>query len=314
MSIRERLLEAFEGQDGRAVSGEKLAKHLAVSRVAVWKHVNALKDLGFPLTSAERNGYRLGVPADCSLLKFAASKPTWGIPHYFLNTHSTQTLAKVGAVSGLTEGHLWLAETQSKGRGRLERIWESPYGGLWFSLLVRPDMPPSLMPPLTLVAGLCLRDAIESVCRVDAKLKWPNDLMVDSKKIAGILTEMSGQMDRTDWTVIGVGLDVNNAIAKPLTKIATSLYQLTGKPWKRAVILRSFLEIFRPAYRRFEKQGFEPFQMRYWSHYARPDSPVTIRTPHGLIKGIARGVDASGAIMIESRRKIRTISEGEIVV
>ena len=168
----------------------------------------------------------------------------------------TQTLAKEGGMAGLPEGHLWIAETQSRGRGRLERLWESAYGGLWFSLLLRPPVPPSRIPPLTLLAGLCLRNAIAKICGVDAKLKWPNDLIVPSpqprqdyrrvagslatspdmhggrgrgraagegsfKKLAGILTEMSGQMDRTDWVVIGVGLNVNNTISKGLAELAT---------------------------------------------------------------------------------------------
>jgi BirA family biotin operon repressor/biotin-[acetyl-CoA-carboxylase] ligase len=314
VSIRERLLEAFERRPGSVVSGETLARRLAVSRVAIWKQINTLKTLGFPLESAERSGYRLSVPADSSLLKFAAAKHTWAVPHYFFNTHSTQTLAKEGAASGLSEGHLWIAETQSRGRGRLERLWESGYGGLWFSLLVRPKMPPSRVPPLTLLAGLCLRNAIQKVCHIDAKLKWPNDLMVGSRKLAGILTEMSGQMDRTDWTIIGIGLNVNNTISKKLSDVAVSLYRLTGKSWKRADILRAFISEFRPSYLRFQKQGFEPFQVRYWSQYCAPNKLVRLRTAGGIVSGIARGVDASGAIMIESRRKILSISEGEIIL
>ena len=125
---------------------------------------------------------------------------------------------------------------------------------------------------------------------------------------------MSGQMDRTDWVVIGVGLNVNNTISKGLAELATSLYKVTGKPWKRAEILRAFLDDFRPSYRRFQSLGFEPFQVRYWSHYGGRQKPVRLQTARGMISGIARGVDASGAIMIESRRKIHTISEGEIAL
>src|SRR5438132_9123963 len=182
MSIREALLRAFEGRPGRLISGATLAHELNISRVAVWKHINTLKDLGIPLESTQRSGYRLVVPADSSLAKFTGTKRAWAIPHYFLNTHSTQTLAKEGGMAGLPEGHLWIAETQSRGRGRLERIWESAYGGLWFSLLLRPAVPPSRIPPLTLLAGLCLRNAIAKICGVDAKLKWPNDVVLASPR------------------------------------------------------------------------------------------------------------------------------------
>jgi BirA family transcriptional regulator, biotin operon repressor / biotin---[acetyl-CoA-carboxylase] ligase len=313
MSIREALLQAFEGRPGRVISGEALAGRLHISRVAVWKHINTLKDLGIPLESSQRSGYRLDVPADSSLMKFVPPKRVSVFPHYFLNTHSTQTLAKEGGMAGLPEGHFWIAETQSKGRGRLERVWESAFGGLWFSLLLRPKVPPTRIPPLTLLAGLCLRNAISRVCRLDVKLKWPNDVVFGSKKLAGILTEMSGQVDRTDWVVIGVGLNVQNTISRGLADLATSLFQVTQKAWKRGDILRAFFEEFWSAYRRFESQGFEPFQVQYWSHYGGRQKSVRLRTADGAISGIARGVDASGAIMIESRRKIHTISEGEIV-
>src|SRR5439155_24709018 len=144
----------------------------------------------------------------------------------------------------------WIAKTKSKGRGRLDRSWESGYGGLWFSLLLRPKLPPSRVPPLSLLAGLALRDAVENVCGIRAKLKWPNDLVVKVpfrhvwKKLAGILTEMSGQMDRTDWVALGVGLNVNNTLPKDLSPRAVSLYALTGKIGSRGRLLKAFLKSF----------------------------------------------------------------------
>src|SRR5262245_14048518 len=128
MSIRDQLLRVLGESPHAVVSGERLAGRLKVSRVAIWKHVQALTGMGFPIESAERTGYRFTVPADASLMCWAPALSSWIKSHYFLTTHSTQTLAKEGAASGLPEGHLWLAETQSKGRGRLERKWESPYG------------------------------------------------------------------------------------------------------------------------------------------------------------------------------------------
>jgi len=316
MSIRVKLLEAFDGQPGRILSGETLARRFGVSRAAVWKQMQAMKQVGLPIESSGRQGYRLQAPFDSSLARFRSSR--WATPHYFLNTPSTQTLAKAGAAAGLPEGHLWIAETQTKGRGRLERSWESGYGGLWFSLLLRPKMPASRVPPLTLIAGLAVKQAVQKISRVDAKLKWPNDLLVHRhgawKKCAGILTEMSGQMDRTEWVVIGVGLNVNNTISKDLSERAASLYGLTGKAGSRAEFLDGFLRIFHGAYQQYQKEGFEPFRRAYWNNYFAPDQSVRLVTAVGPIAGIARGVDGSGAIMIESRRKIHAISEGEIVL
>jgi BirA family biotin operon repressor/biotin-[acetyl-CoA-carboxylase] ligase len=174
-------------------------------------------------------------------------------------------------------------------------------------------VPAARVPPLTLLAGLALRDAVEEVTGVRGQLKWPNDLLVSSRKLAGILTEMSGQMDRTEWVLVGVGLNVHNALPPSLSRQAQSLYKLTGRRWARAEILNAFLKTFRGAYERYLKEGFEPFRKRYWAHYFAPDRPTRLKTAEGLVRGIARGVDASGAIMIESRRKIHPISEGEIV-
>jgi len=315
VSTRDKLLSAFDGKPGHVLSGGILAKKLGVSRTAVWKQIQIMKNIGLPIESTGTQGYRLNAPFDSSLVRFSA--PRWAAAHYSLGTSSTQTQAKAGAAGGLAEGHLWIAETQTQGRGRLDRRWESGYGGLWFSLLMRPKMPASRVPPLTLVAGLCLSETVEQFSGIETKLKWPNDLLIRTrgvwKKCAGILTEMSGQMDRTEWVVIGAGLNVNNAIPPSLSPKAVSLYTLTGKVGERARYLESFLKKFHKAYARYTVEGFEPFRRTYWSRYYAPDKPARLRTTEGLLTGLARGVDASGAIMIESRRKISLISEGEIV-
>ncbi len=312
MSTRLELLKVLEGRSGQLLSGEVLARRLGISRTGVWKQLQSMKNAGLPLEGTGRRGYRLKAPFDSSLA--ALRSATWATPHYFLSASSTQVLAKGGASSGLPEGHFWVAETQTKGRGRLDRRWESGYGGLWFSLLLRPNVPAASVPPLALLAGLSLRNAVEEITGVRAKLKWPNDLVVGSRKLAGILTEMSGQMDRVEWALLGLGLNVNNTLPNPLSHQAVSLYSLTGRSWPRAQILNTFLRIFHRDYARFLKEGFEPFRRIYWSHYFAPEKQTRLKTAQGPITGIARGVDASGAIMIESRRKIHIISEGEIVL
>jgi BirA family biotin operon repressor/biotin-[acetyl-CoA-carboxylase] ligase len=312
VSIRTKLIHRFDGPAGRLISGEALARDLGVSRTAVWKQVKALKEAGLPIEGTGRQGYRLKAPVDNTLIQ--CHPDAWTIPHYFLNTPSTQTLAKAGGAAGLPEGHLWIAETQAKGRGRLDRAWESTYGGLWFSLLMRPGLPASKVPPITLLAGLSLSNTVQKICGINAQLKWPNDVVIGKRKIAGILTEMSGQLDRTEWVVIGVGLNVHNTLSQGLEARAATLYGLTGKVWPRAHLLKAFLDSFRGAYDRYQKEGFEPFRRTYWSRYFAPDRKVQLKTAGGLVTGIAHGVDVSGAIMIESRRKISLISEGEIIL
>jgi len=317
MSIRDSLLRALDGKPGQAVSGEHLARRLGVSRTAVWKQIKMLRNLGVPLESTGRHGYLFKTPFDSSLISYRG--PSWVHSHYQVSTASTQSLAKAGAAAGLPEGHLWISEIQTKGRGRLDRRWESGYGGLWFSLLLRPTLSPLRVAPITLYAGLCLREAVQKVCTVQAKLKWPNDLLVASpqrsyQKIAGILTEMSGQVERTDWLVIGVGVNVNNTLPGNLSPLAASLYALTGEITARARLLDAFLVSFYAGYSRFCEQGFTPFCERYWSHHVAPGQPIRLKTAEGKISGRAVGVDASGAILIESRRKTRMFNEGEIVL
>jgi BirA family biotin operon repressor/biotin-[acetyl-CoA-carboxylase] ligase len=317
MSIRDSLLQALDTKPGQAVSGAELSQALGVSRTAIWKQIKVLKNLGLPIRSADRQGYSLKMPFDSSLLSYKG--PSWVRTHYQISTTSTQTLAKAGAAAGLPEGHLWISEIQTKGRGRLDRIWDSGYAGLWFSLLLRPAMSALRVAPITLYAGLCLRDAVHKVLRVDAKLKWPNDLMIGSVdrgfvKVAGILTEMSGQMDRTEWLVIGVGVNVNNNLPDSLERQAVSLSSLTGMRIKRSLILDAFLDAFHAGYTRFSAQGFAPFRDQYWKHYFAPKCAIRLNTADGPVTGKAVGVDDFGAIMIESRRKIRTFNEGEIVL
>jgi len=312
VSTRTKLLQALDGAPGELLSGETLARALGISRAGVWKQLQSVINAGLPLEGTTRRGYKLKAPFDSSLASYQASG--WGAPHYFLSTSSTQTLAKGGAASGLPEGHVWIAETQTKGRGRLDRRWESGYGGLWFSLLIRPRVPAGRVPPLTLLAGLALCEAVEKVTGVSPKLKWPNDLVVSSRKLAGILTEMSGQIDRTEWVLIGVGLNVHNSFPQNLRKQAVALYSLTGKRMERAEILKAFVKGFHSLYTRYVQEGFEPFRQKYWQRYFAPGKPVRLKTAQGLITGVARGVDASGAILIESKRKIRPISEGEIIL
>jgi BirA family biotin operon repressor/biotin-[acetyl-CoA-carboxylase] ligase len=186
------------------------------------------------------------------------------------------------------------------------------------SLLLRPKLPPARLAPLTLVAGLCLRDAVEDICAVKVRLKWPNDLLIrvgpSWKKCAGILTELAGQMEQTEWAVVGVGLNVNNTITEELSSRAVSLYGATHQAWPRAELLENFLAKFKTAYARFCKEGFEPFRRPYWRYYYAPDAPVSLNTAGGTVKGIARGVDAVGAIMIEFRRKMHFYTEGEIIL
>src|SRR4029077_2895368 len=163
-----------------------------------------------------------------------------------------------------------------------------------------------------------LAEAIQDLTRLPARLKWPNDVVMQTsqgwRKVAGILTEMSAELDRTRWVVVGIGLNVNNSLSAYLKGRALALSTCLGQQLSRAALLRSFLDRFGKSYRRFEKSGFDAFRVSYWDRYSQPDEPVRLRTARGLVNGIARGVDARGALVVESKNKIKSIWEGEIVL
>lgn len=321
VNTRKQILLAFEGRPLCFVSGISLARQLGITRTSVWKHVEALKAEGWPVVSKRGEGYRFTQPFDFSLLRSSQFPlPYFWKVRYEFDTVSTQVPAKEAAESGLSEGHLWLAERQTAGRGRLDRTWESPLGGLWMSFLLRPQIAAGRVPSLTLVTALILQETVKEICGLDLRLKWPNDLVIETaagwKKVGGILTEMSGETDRTRWVVMGVGMNVNNTMPKSLRHIATSLVSLkdrVGLIIPRVALLTDFLQRFHSAYLRFQKQGFEPFRPHYWQMYSRPDEPVSLRTSQGVLRGIARGVDAYGALVVESHKQIQYLREGEIV-
>ena len=318
-STRDKILLAFEQAPRRAVSGADLAHRLGMTRASIWKHVKALRAEGFPIKTHQATGYAMTEPFDFSLLKgeLVRGSRFWNA-HYQFSTASTQTLAKNAAQQGAPEGHYWIVEKQTAGRGRLDRVWDSNLGGIWLSLLLRPAIPPMRVPALTLIAALCLAEAIRSKLHRPVKLKWPNDVVVETvggwRKIAGILTEISAEIDRAKWVILGIGVNVNNPLPETLEKQATSLRKLSKRTYSRAELVKEFLERFAGAYRRFEKAGFDGFRQSYWHAYSRPNQAVELKTSQGLIKGIARGVDAQGALLVESKHKTFPVWEGEIVL
>jgi BirA family biotin operon repressor/biotin-[acetyl-CoA-carboxylase] ligase len=317
-STRDKILLAFE-QGPRVISGSALAARHGLTRASVWKHIKALRKEGYPIQTRKASGYTLTRPFDFSLLKGEAALGSkfWNV-HYYASTASTQLLAKTAAQNGAAEGNLWITEKQTAGRGRLDRRWESGLGGLWMSMLLRPAIPPSRVPSLTLVAALSLVETIREKTHLPVKLKWPNDVVIKApggwRKVAGILTEMSAEVDRTQWVVIGIGVNVNNRLPNALSNRGLTLSSLLDAPLNRATLLKAYLERFSRFYRRFEKTGFEAFQRSYWRLYSRPGEKIELKTAEGVLRGVARGVDAHGALLIESHNQTKSIWEGEIVL
>jgi BirA family biotin operon repressor/biotin-[acetyl-CoA-carboxylase] ligase len=275
------------------VSGPDLAGELGLSRAAVWKHVEALREAGFDIES-DGVGYRLaGVP------EFGGPAVAFGLEapyavEYHDTVQSTNDRARELAAEG-REGVVVLADEQTGGRGRLDRGWASPGGGVWLSVLLRPDVPPARAPLFTLAAAVATVRAARGA-GVDAVIKWPNDVLVagSERKLAGVLTEMGGEADRVDWLVVGVGVNANVDPVELPGDGATSLRATAGEVDRRAFTQR-LVEEFHTL--RTDPDGILP---AWRENAATLGRRVRVETPGGEVSGEAVDVSFPGSLVVET--------------
>ncbi|MFC7250218.1 biotin--[acetyl-CoA-carboxylase] ligase [Halomicroarcula sp. GCM10025324] len=298
---RHRVLEALA--DG-PVSGPALAEALGVSRAAVWKHVEGLRESGFDVESGD-DGYRLA-----SVPEFGGAAVAYelGAPfevEYHDSIPSTNARARDLAAEGATDVVV-LADEQTGGRGRLDRAWSSPSGGIWLSLLFRPDAPMAHAPVFTLAAAVAVTRAARGA-GVDATIKWPNDVLVDDRKLVGILTEMEGEADRVSWVVVGIGINANvDPAALPSDADPTSLEAERGSPVDRRSFTQRVLEEF-DALRQSPETVVDA-----WREYATTlGRRVGVETPSGTVEGEAVDIEFPGALVVETDTGRVTITAGD---
>lgn len=302
-----------------AISGEGLAAQLGLTRAAVWKRVNRLKARGYVIEGSPRRGYRLLAVPDKLLpeevLEGLKTRTFTGPVHHFETLDSTNDLAKELAVQGAPEGTVVVAEAQTGGRGRLGREWNSPPGvGLYVSLVLRPMLPPMELPQITLTTAVAVVRAVHRVTGVAPGIKWPNDLLVNGKKLGGILTEMETESDRIRHVVVGLGLNVNNPEFPPeLAATATSLTLTAGGTFSRVNLLKAWLEEFEELYGRFLNQGF-PEILEEWKGYTVTlGRAVTVRQGPREISGQALDVAPDGALLLRTNTgEMVRVTSGEI--
>src|SRR5580693_5189979 len=224
------------------VSGAQLAEQLAISRAAIWSRIEELRSLGYDIEASPHFGYRLlsspdALHADDLLARLGKTKVIGRDIRVFKETTSTNDVIEKLARDGVKEGVVVFAESQTKGRGRLGRKWISPaHKGLWFSILLRPDLRPQETTQLTVASATALRRAIHNETGLSPEIKWPNDILIRGKKVAGVLTELSAEVDRVKHIILGIGIDVNlsaNEFPAELKKTATSLKIETGETVSR---------------------------------------------------------------------------------
>lgn len=232
------------------ISGEELSRHLNISRTTVWKNINMLREWGYEIQSVTNKGYKLiSCPDTINPNEVAADLGTELIGkkiYTYTSIDSTNAQAKREALQGAASGSVFLAEEQLSGKGRLGRTWSSPPStGLWFSILLRSSLLPLQITNITLLTGLAVCRAIRSYTGLPAFIKWPNDIVINSKKVCGILTEIAAEVDRIEYIVVGIGINVNNAsFPQELAVKATSLRIQQNTPISRVGLLQEILRTF----------------------------------------------------------------------
>ena len=280
-------------QSEEPVSGERLSTALDVSRVAVWKHIRQLQESGYDIQASPK-GYRLYYAPDTPFPW--AFGPLAERLHYYPEVTSTMDKAMELAQSGCPAFTVVVAERQSKGRGRLSRTWQSSAGGLYFTLVLRPNISPEKSPLLNLAAAVDLSTAIENLYGIPCGLKWPNDLLVDERKLAGILSVMSAESDRVEFVNIGIGVNVHNDTRK-VQPPAVSISRLTKLRVSRTDILKAFWERFE---RRLCQQQLDRVIDEWRQKTITLGRWVKVQTIHDTIEGRAVGLEETGALILET--------------
>jgi BirA family biotin operon repressor/biotin-[acetyl-CoA-carboxylase] ligase len=316
------LLSLLEAESGEYVSGEVISRKLNVSRTAVWKQVRKLEAEGYLIEAVPRRGYRLtSKPSRLSVHELLPKLNTrrFGRNLKLLDSvPSTQDELRRLAEQGAEEGTLVIAEQQTSGRGRMGRTWVSPSGkGIWMSLLLRPPVPLPLTPQLTLLAAVALSRAITRIVPVTIGIKWPNDLLVNGRKISGILLESAAEDERLRYVVVGLGVSVNldpEDYPEELLVKAVSLKMASGNFVNRSELIASILQEFEQLYELYLEQGFAPIRALWEAHAVTLNKQTSLYTPQGHVEGIPRGLDEMGGLQVELEDgSFRTIYSGEVI-
>ncbi len=299
------------------LSGDQIAKHLGISRQGLWKHIQELKDAGYEIAAVPHLGYRLeSCPDRLFVFEVQRNLGTRFIGKkidYFDSLSSTMDQAMALGMHGAADGSLVLAETQTKGRGRLGRDWLSPkYKGIYLSLVLRPKISPSACPILTLMSAVSICEALKESAGLEAQIKWPNDVLIHGKKAAGILTEMNAETDKVNFVVIGIGLNVNND-KKSLLSHATSLKEETGEELSRVALLQEFLRKVEHNYLHLQDKGAREIIEKWRSFNLTLGTRVKVDYLNKHIEGQAADIDSDGALLIrKDSGLIQKVSSGDV--
>ncbi len=299
------LLKLLTSYTDCSVSGETLSQKLGVTRVAVWKQIQTLKNSGYTIESTAR-GYRLLQPGD---VPHSWEMGEWeDYIHYFPNLDSTMIKAKELAKSGCSPFTTVVAGLQNSGKGRLGRQWLSDDGGLFMTTIFRPDLPPHLTHKITFTAAITLVQMLKKNFKIDARIKWPNDILVKGAKIAGILSEMSVEADQIKYLNIGVGLNVRNKISNDAIP-GISIFDLSEQVADRRDILRDYLNTF---HHNLEVLSVSQVIDLWRKHTSTIGRQVSVKTVQDEIEGEALDIDENGSLLVRTKDQlVKSIYHGD---
>lgn len=318
----EKIISALKRNPDSFVSGETLAEFSGITRAGIWKQINQLREMGYEIESSSRKGYRLLHTPDLHPFEISEALATsrFGREIFFQNeVDSTNRWAKRLAAEGAVEGTLVLAESQTQGRGRLGRSWASAPGrGLWFSVILRPKINSAELAGMTILTAVSMAQAINGATGIQPLIKWPNDLVFNGRKIAGILAEVNGEADLVNYLIIGLGLNVNHIksdFPEELRSTATSLRMVNGSWLPRRPILQEFLRIFEGNYQTLATTGLSEIIKYAKVHSATLGKTIRVNQGyHRILTGEAVDLDYDGSLWLkEPSGEMVHVYAGEIL-
>ncbi|TSI09058.1 biotin--[acetyl-CoA-carboxylase] ligase [Lysinibacillus sp. BW-2-10] len=308
LSMKDEILKRFLLANNTPISGQHLADELGISRTAIWKHLQTLQEEGYGFETIKKKGYLLSSTPDkvdpARVTSLLTTERFGQRIHYLEECTSTQIIAHELAKDGAQDGTLVIAETQTNGKGRMARPWESTKGkGIWMTVIIRPNVPPSQAPQFTLVAAVAIVNAIKSLYKnFTPTIKWPNDILINGRKCTGILTEMLAEMDRVEALLIGIGINANQQLEdfpESLQSIATSLSIEEQEPINRAQLVATILSYLENYTNVYLSEGFLPIKALWEESSGTIGKRIKATTLREVIEGTAIGITESGVLEIQ---------------
>ena len=313
--IKAKLLRLLS--DGAFISSETIANDLNITQDVISKKIKSLQKQGYKIEYVKNKGYSLISNPDILI----PEEITTGLDtdiigkdvFYFKSISSTNIYAKQIADKGIKEGVVIVADIQTHGRGRKNRAWLSPFGGLWFSVVLRPKIHPERGMFVTMVASIAIVQAIKEITGLKPVIKWPNDILINGKKICGILTEIDFKKNTINYAIVGIGINVNNEINDEIKKIASSISIENGSVISRTKFLKYILKYFDVNYKKLIIDDFKTIK-KLWSSYAKIiGKAVEIKDNGTTVSGIISDIDENGYLILRNKNNIHRIFNGEII-